>query len=94
MMRFFIDLILLATLGPAIDSASNRNEYYRYLLGGKDSWCIGLTTLSHSCANFLKILAPRSRMTCTGIAYQHDGNYKVNKGKVHPRTGHEGPEGE
>jgi len=95
MMRFFIDLILLATLGSAIDSASNRNEYYRYLLGGKDSWCIWLTTLPHSCANFLEILAPRGLVACTGFAYQHDGNYKVvNKGKVHPRTGHEGPEGE
>jgi len=85
MMRFFIDLILLATLGPAIDSASNRNEYYRYQLGGKDNWCIGLTTLPCSCANFLEILAPRSLMACTGFAYQHDGNYKVNKRKVYPR---------
>jgi len=40
-------------------------------------------------------LAPRGLVACTGFAYQHDGNYKVvNKGKVHPRTGHEGPEGE
>jgi len=94
MMRFFIDLILLATLGSVIDSASNRNEYYRYLLGGKDSWCIGLTTLPRSCAIFLEMLAPRALMACTGFAYQHDGNYKVNKGKAQPRTGHEDPEGE
>jgi hypothetical protein len=26
------------------------------------------------------------------ISWQHDVNYKVNKGKVYPRTGHKGPE--
>jgi hypothetical protein len=30
--------------GPGVDSASNRNEYQEYFLGGKGSWCIGLTT--------------------------------------------------
>jgi hypothetical protein len=35
--------------GPGVDSASNRNEYQRYLLEvkkKKKNWCVGLTTLS------------------------------------------------
>jgi len=66
-MRFFIDCIFLATLGPGNDSASNRNEYYGYLLGAKDSWCIGLTTLPCSFANFLEMLAPRALMASPGL---------------------------
>jgi hypothetical protein len=31
----FIDLILAAALWVLVDSASNSNEYQRYLLGGK-----------------------------------------------------------
>ena len=31
--------------GPGVDSASNRNEYQEYFLGGKGSQCVGLTTL-------------------------------------------------
>jgi len=32
--------------GPGrIDSASNRNEYQEYLLGGKGGRCVGLTSL-------------------------------------------------
>jgi hypothetical protein len=34
--------------GPGVDSASNRNEYQENFLGGKDGWCVGLTTLPHS----------------------------------------------
>jgi hypothetical protein len=46
-----------------IYSASNRNEYQEYLLGGKRGWCIGLTTLPPSCADChetgsLKLLEP------------------------------------
>jgi len=32
-LEFFIDIILLAVLGPGVDSASNRNEYQEYFLG-------------------------------------------------------------
>jgi len=39
--------------GPEVDSASNRNEYQEYFLGGKGGLCVGLTTLSHSCADCL-----------------------------------------
>ena len=31
--------------GPVVDSASNRNEYQEYFLGGKSGRCVGLTTL-------------------------------------------------
>jgi len=36
--------------GPGVDSASNRNEYQEYFLGGKVSQCVGLTILLPSCA--------------------------------------------
>jgi hypothetical protein len=29
---------------PGVDSASNRNEYQEYFLGGKGGRCVGLTT--------------------------------------------------
>ena len=41
--------------GPGVDSASNRNEYKEYFLGGKGGRCVGLTTLPPSCANCLEI---------------------------------------
>jgi hypothetical protein len=47
---FFID-IFWPHCGPGADSASNRNEYEEYCLGGKGGRCIGLTTLPPSCAN-------------------------------------------
>jgi hypothetical protein len=37
------------------DSASNRNEYQEYFLGGKDGPCVGLTTLPPSCTDSLEI---------------------------------------
>jgi hypothetical protein len=39
---------------PGVDSASNRNEYQEYFLGGKGGWCIGLTLLP-SCTDCLEI---------------------------------------
>ena len=42
--------------GPGVDSAEDRNEYQEYLLGCKSGHCIGMTTLSPSCANCLGIL--------------------------------------
>jgi hypothetical protein len=38
---------------PRVESASNRNEYQEYFLGGKDGRCLGLTTLPPSCADCL-----------------------------------------
>jgi len=40
--------------GPGVDSASNRNEYREYFLGGKGGRCVRLTTLPPSCAVFTK----------------------------------------
>ena len=51
-MRSLIDLILLAALWH---SASNRNEYQEYLLGGKGSRRVWLT-LSPACTEYLEIL--------------------------------------
>jgi hypothetical protein len=42
--------------GPGVDSASNRNDYQGYFLGGKGARCVGLTTLSFSCADCLEFL--------------------------------------
>jgi len=45
--------------GTGVDSASNRNEYQEHFLGGKGGWCVGLTTLSPSCADCLDIWDPQ-----------------------------------
>jgi hypothetical protein len=44
--------------GPEVNSASNRNEYREYLLGGrgKGDRCVRLTMLPPSCADCLQIL--------------------------------------
>jgi len=47
-LELFIDINLLATLCPSVDSASDRNEYQKCFLGGKDGRCLGLTTLPPS----------------------------------------------
>ena len=39
--------------GPGLDSASNRNEYQEYCLGGKGGRCVGITTLPPSCVDCL-----------------------------------------
>jgi hypothetical protein len=46
-LEFSINVILLAALWPWDNSASNRNEYQEYSLGGgvKGRWCVGLITL-------------------------------------------------
>jgi len=47
---------------PGVDSASDRNEYQEYYLGGgegKFGRCVGLTTLPNSCAHCLEIWEPQ-----------------------------------
>ena len=39
---------------PGVESASNRNEYQVYSLGGKGGRCVRLTTLLPSCAVVMK----------------------------------------
>ena len=56
--------------GPGVDSASNRNEYREYLLGGKGDQCVWLTTLPPSSADCLEILGlqpPGTLRTCPGL---------------------------
>ena len=50
---FFITYSFRPHYGPGVDSASNRTEYQRYLLGGKGGQCVGLTFLP-SCADYLR----------------------------------------
>jgi hypothetical protein len=45
--------------GPGVGSTSNRNEYQEYFLGGKGGRCVGLTTLTPSCAECLQIWEPQ-----------------------------------
>jgi len=45
--------------GPGVDSASNGNEYQEYFLGSTGGRCVGLTTLSPSCADCLEIWEPQ-----------------------------------
>ena len=42
-------------MGPGVDSASNRNEYQQYFLGGKGGRCVGLTILAIVFADCLEI---------------------------------------
>jgi hypothetical protein len=59
-LEVFIDIILPAALWPWVDSASNRNEYREYFLGGKGCRCLRLTILPPSCLDCLEIWAPTS----------------------------------
>ena len=60
--------------GPGVDSASNRNEYQQYFLGGKGGWCVKMTILPPSCVvvmksgnfNFLESSGPLQ--ACNGTA--------------------------
>jgi len=45
---FFIDIKYFRShYGPGVDSASNRNEYQEYFLGGKGGRCVRLKTYHH-----------------------------------------------
>jgi hypothetical protein len=46
------------TMALGVDSASKRNEYQKYFLGGKRGRWVGLTTLPPSCADCLEIQDP------------------------------------
>ena len=53
-LEFFIDIILLAALGPGVNSACNRNECQEYFLGVKAA-----CALPPSCADCLEIWEPQ-----------------------------------
>ena len=68
--NFSLTLSFRPHYGPGVDSASNRCEYQECFLGGKGSWCIGLTTLPPSCANCHEIWEPQPPGTlraCPGL---------------------------
>jgi hypothetical protein len=50
-LRFFIDLMFQPHYGPGVNSASNRNVYQGFSVGGTGGRCVGLTTLPSSCAD-------------------------------------------
>jgi len=58
-LKFFIDITLWPQYGPEVPSASNRNEYHKYFLGGKGGQCVQFTTLPPSCAECLEIWKPQ-----------------------------------
>jgi len=43
--QFFIGVICRPHYGAGVGSASDRNEYQEYFLGGEGGRCVGLTTL-------------------------------------------------
>jgi hypothetical protein len=51
-------LLCVSHYGRGVDSASNRNEYQGYFLGGKGGRCVGLTSLPPSCADCLESGSP------------------------------------
>ena len=72
--------------GLGVDSASNRNQYQEYLLGGKGGRCAGLTTLSPASAIVwifwqpLTSWSPKARSGCIVFVVTV---YTVNKA-LHP----------
>ena len=69
--NFSLTLSFQAHYSPGVDSATNRNKYQKYFLGGKGSQCIGLTTLWLSHADYHEIWEPQLPGTltaCPGIA--------------------------
>ena len=77
-LEFFIGIISLRSpYGRGVNSASNRNEYQEYLLGGKDGRCLRLTTLPVSCAvvmksgnlKFLELSGPLQASNGTDLAF-------------------------
>jgi hypothetical protein len=68
-LEFFIDIILPAT---PWSRGSLRNEYQEYFLGGgKDSRCVGLTSLLPSCAECLEIWKPQPAGTLRACPRLH-----------------------
>jgi len=56
-----------------VDSASNRNEYQEYFLGGKGGRCVGLTTLPTSCADCLEIFVASTSWKPRGLSRHVQG---------------------
>jgi hypothetical protein len=54
---------------PRFNAASNKNKYQEYFLGGIGGWCIGLTILPPSCADFLEIWEPQTSWNPQGLSW-------------------------
>ena len=76
---FFIDIKSFRShYDPGVDSASNRNEYQEYFMGGKDGRCVRLTILPPSCAvvtksgnlNFLEPSGPVQACKRTALPFR------------------------
>jgi hypothetical protein len=68
--NFSLTKLFRSHSGPGVDSASNRNGYQEYILGGKEGRCVGLTTLPPSYADCLEIWEPHHPGTlkaCPGL---------------------------
>ena len=59
--------------GSVFDSACNRNEYQRYLVGGKGGQCVQLTALAPSCADCLEILETSHFWSLKGLSKPVEG---------------------
>ena len=60
---------------PAVDSASNSNQYQDR--GGKSDRCAGLITLRFSCADCLKILGASTSWSARGLPRPAQGHLKI-----------------
>jgi len=89
-LQFFIDIKSFRShYGPGVDSASDRNEYQEYFLGGKGGRCVRLTTLPPSCAvvmksgnlNFLEPFGPLQACNGTALPLQTIKTTRVNCGR-------------
>jgi hypothetical protein len=66
-LRFFIYLFWVH-YGPGIDSDPKINEYQGSFLGGKGVLCVGLRSLSSSCATCVKILEASTFWSPQGVS--------------------------
>jgi len=69
---------------PGVDSASDRNEYQEYFMGGKGGWCVELT-LPSKCADCLEIWEPQPPGTprsCSGL-YRYCFTFSFLQGRTH-----------
>jgi len=89
---FLIDIISFRShYGPGVDSASNRNEYQEYFLGGKSGRCVRLTTYDNSVplSRYLGTLTSWNPLgpsgTVTGLFYFYTGNISI-KVKLRPHS--------
>jgi len=70
-LEFFIAFCPHYSLG--VNSASDRNEYQDYFVGGKGGWFIGLTTIPPSYVYFVEISEPSTSVNPQDLSMPVDG---------------------